>query len=184
MIIHSGLLKKTKINLPRSCFGVRPTSSKIRESVFNILDAFIEDSVFFDLFCGSGAMGIQAISLGAYRSIFIDNNRNLINNIRKYLNKHGYIHKAEFNISDALKFLNAFKSSLSSKFSIAYIDPPYDYGHWPLLLSILDDFKFPFDLVSIESDKNLKDYIEKLKIFDMYKYKKYSEKQIYILRKK
>ena len=85
MRVISGIYKSRKLtgyNMP----NIRPTMDKVKESIFAMLNLYINDSVFLDLFGGTGAIGIEAISNGAKESYIIDNDKNSINVINKNIN--------------------------------------------------------------------------------------------------
>lgn len=102
--------------------GVRPTSDMVRESLFNILRDRIKDAKVLDLFCGTGAIGIEALSRGAKHVTFNDNNAKSLDCLNKNL--------ASLNITDgysvSLRDGLAFLQSTTEKFDIIYLDPPYD----------------------------------------------------------
>lgn len=99
---------------------IRPTTDKIKESVFNILQFNIADKTVLDLFAGSGALGIEAISRGAKKVIFIDNDSKSIGLINKNLSNIDFL--GEIIKSDALRAIYGFRQ----KFDIVFIDPPYN----------------------------------------------------------
>lgn len=125
------LLKSPKTPL------TRPTLAVLRKAVFDILHTKIADAVFLDLFAGSGAMGIEALSRGASHAAFVDNNpislRCLKENIHLLqLEKKSSIFPCSY--KQALKQL----SKKAMQFDIAYIDPPYDLSlKTPILQEIL-----------------------------------------------
>ena len=100
---------------------IRPTSDKARESLFNILQNRIYDAEFLDLFCGTGAMGIEALSRGAKTVTFNDADRNSLNLLRKNLDKLGVDEEYQIKNYDALAFLK----SAPGKYDIIFVDPPY-----------------------------------------------------------
>jgi len=129
------LLKSPKTPL------TRPTLAVLRKAVFDILHNKIEDALFLDLFAGSGAMGIEALSRGASHATFVDNNsvatRCLKENIQLLqLEKHCSI--LPYSYKQALKQL--VKKEL--QFDIAYIDPPYELS---LKTTILQEIFALFD---------------------------------------
>lgn len=125
------LLKSPKNQL------TRPTLAVLRKAVFDILQAQVEGSVFLDLFAGSGAMGIEALSRGASHATFVDNNpvslRCLKENIHLLqLEQQSSIFSC--NYKQALKRL----LKKQAHFDIAYIDPPYELSlKTPTLQEIL-----------------------------------------------
>ena len=102
----------------------RPTTDRIKETLFNMLSFEVEGSSFLDLFAGSGAIGIEALSRGADRAVFVENNRKALTCIRENL-AHTKLEKdAELLGRDALSAI----SHLNLKgvpFDIIFMDPPY-----------------------------------------------------------
>src|SRR5262245_7387424 len=102
--------------------GIRPTSDKLRETIFNILGQSVEGATFLDGCAGTGAVGLEAISRGAAEVYFIDQSRKATRIIRDNLEsleiKDGF-KVIEMDLSKAL-------DTLSTRFDIAFIDPPYD----------------------------------------------------------
>ncbi|MBO5947314.1 16S rRNA (guanine(966)-N(2))-methyltransferase RsmD [bacterium] len=121
MIITGGKYRSRKLISPAEKI-VKPTLSKVRESVFNILYSRIDfkDKTFLDLFAGSGIMGFEAISRGFSTLIAIDNNANNITLLKKNASSLGI--DGKFIKYDALKYLKAPKD----KVDVIFIDPPYD----------------------------------------------------------
>lgn len=105
----------------------RPTSSRLRESLFDICQNYIEGAFFLDLFAGSGAMGFEALSRGAARVVFVENDPMSIRCIKNNID--------QFNVKEKCVLLTgdvfiALKKQLAGKvFDIIYADPPYgEYG--------------------------------------------------------
>ena len=125
MKIISGRLKGRSIKINKGS-SFRPTLSRIREDLFNllkhskILNINIEDTVFFDLFCGSGSIGIEALSRGAKKVIFNDIDNLNIQSVKNFLIKTELDNYEIYN-NDA--FIN--KGLISKEANIVYIDPPY-----------------------------------------------------------
>ncbi len=99
----------------------RPTSDKVKEALFSIIQFEIIDGKFLDLFAGSGQMGIEALSRGAEKAVFVETSRQALECVKKNLEHTGYEDKAEAIYSDAALFL----SSCREKFDVIFIDPPY-----------------------------------------------------------
>lgn len=102
--------------------ATRPTQGMLRESVFNICQNEIQGARFLDLFAGSGAMGLEAISRGASHATFVESDRNAIASIRENI---AILQAASQTTLIPAKAEQALKR-LSSPFDIIYIDPPYD----------------------------------------------------------
>lgn len=123
MHILGGALKRQKIQTPKGT-STRPTASRMREAVFNLCQFFTEGSCFLDLYAGSGAMGIEAMSRGAKSSLFIENDRHAIRCIRENLNRlklEKNTHLIPKDVLASLKILSKQKKI----FDIIWADPPY-----------------------------------------------------------
>jgi 16S rRNA (guanine(966)-N(2))-methyltransferase RsmD len=102
--------------------GIRPTSDKLRETVFNILGARVQGSTFLDACAGMGAIGIEAISRGASEVVFVDQSRKACRIIRENLQSlevEAGFKVLEMDLSKALGIIDA-------SFDLAYVDPPYE----------------------------------------------------------
>ena len=97
----------------------RPTPDRLRETLFNILTARIDGAVFLDAYAGTGAVGIEALSRGAARAIFIERNRVAVNVIRENLALLGLTDRSEVFTSKALRVLERVTAD------IVFLDPPY-----------------------------------------------------------
>ena len=99
--------------------GVRPTPDRLRQTLFNILAARIQGRVFADVYAGTGAVGIEAISRGAARAIFFEHNRAAANVIRENLRALKIEDRAEIRQGKASSLLTSLRAD------IVFIDPPY-----------------------------------------------------------
>lgn len=120
MRVISGSARGTKISSIESEL-TRPTLDRVKESLFNIIQGRIKDSVVLDLFAGSGALGIEALSRGAKRAYFCDKNSQAINMIKQNLEKTRFMDKSIVINKDFKKCLN----DINEKLDIIFIDPPY-----------------------------------------------------------
>ena len=103
--------------------GVRPTSDKAREALFNILAPDLPGAFFLDMFCGTGAVGLEAMSRGAGKVVFNDLSRESLRILRRnlaMLGEEAEVHNLDF---------RALAGSLRERFDIIYIDPPYKSGY-------------------------------------------------------
>jgi 16S rRNA (guanine966-N2)-methyltransferase len=106
--------------------ALRPTSDRLRETLFNVLAPYIEGSLFLDLFAGTGAIGIEALSRGASESVFIENHSPAVALIKKNLESLRIKSGATVLPVDALRGLATLASHRSAaKFNIVFLDPPY-----------------------------------------------------------
>ena len=103
--------------------NTRPTLDRVRESLFNIIQFDVPNSVFVDLFSGSGAVGLEAISRGAKKSIFCDKSRDAINIIKKNIDK---THCKEQTNVYQISYEELLQNKINEKIDIIYIDPPYE----------------------------------------------------------
>ena len=102
--------------------NVRPTLDRVKESVFNMIAFDIPDSLVLDLFSGSGALGIESLSRGAYHCTFVDNSFNSISVTKANLQSTHLDSLSEVVNSDSINFLD----KCDKKFDIIFIDPPYE----------------------------------------------------------
>ncbi len=100
--------------------NTRPTPDRLRETLFNVLAPRIPDSIFMDVYAGTGAIGIEALSRGARRAIFIENNRAAVEVIRENLAALGLASRAEVFTGKAPTVLERARAD------IAFLDPPYE----------------------------------------------------------
>lgn len=99
----------------------RPTSEKVREAVFNILGPPPDDTVVLDVFAGSGALGLEALSRGAARAVFVEQARPAAAFLRRNIDELGVADRSEIVVSDALAFLRR----KADRFRWVFVDPPY-----------------------------------------------------------
>lgn len=123
MRIVGGSLKSRRLCEFKGDF-IRPTSDSARESLFNILRDRTEGSSFLDLYCGTGAVGIEAYSRGAETVVFNDVSKESLAVLRKNLERLGIADRVQVKNTDA----RAFIESCARKFDIIFMDPPYDFG--------------------------------------------------------
>lgn len=102
--------------------AVRPTTDKVKESVFNVIQFDVAGANFLDLFAGSGQIGIEALSRGARQATFVDENRAAISVIKKNLIATDFMARATVVNADSVLFLKKQRERL---FDIAFLDPPY-----------------------------------------------------------
>lgn len=122
MRIISGTARGTKLYTLEGQ-TTRPTLDRVKESLFNIIQNKIQNSIFLDLFSGSGAIGLEAASRGAKKTILCDKSKEAITVIKKNIEKTHLSKKVElYNLDYEL----LLKTKIKEKIDIIYIDPPYD----------------------------------------------------------
>jgi 16S rRNA (guanine966-N2)-methyltransferase len=132
---------------------VRPTSDRVREAIFDILFSLggVDGLMVADLFAGSGALGIEAISRGAASVTFVDRSAEALGAIRDNLSSVG-LGQAERDGDACLVRAEAtsWASSTASRFDLVLCDPPYDFDQWGSLVASL-----PADLAILESSTEI-----------------------------
>lgn len=126
--IISGMFKGIKIKVfPQD--GMRPTSCRAKEALFNVIQFDLKDKVFIDLFAGTGQIGIEALSRGVLKCYFVEKSKKtakiLTHNIEKIVNLY-HISNFEITLSDVKKFLKNFKNKADILFADAPFDSPVD----------------------------------------------------------
>ncbi len=118
---------------------VRPTTDKVKEALFSIIQFEIEGRKVLDLFAGSGQLGIEALSRGASSAVFVDLSRQAVEVIKKNLEATGFTKNAVVLNTDSI----AFATTRAESYDIAFLDPPYGKGllqkALPLVASIMNE---------------------------------------------
>ena len=136
MRVIAGKYRSRRLKTPNS-LGVRPTSDRLRETLFNILGPSITDSLFVDLYAGTGAIGIEAISRGAREVFFIDRDPGSISLVRQNLESLQICNGVEVITAEAEGGLD----KLAARHLIAdfiFLDPPYNDEGCMEVLGYLD----------------------------------------------
>lgn len=157
--------------------GTRPTMDRVKESLFGMIQNNIKDSIVLDLFAGSGSLGIEAISNGALKCYFVDNNIELINIIKKNV----------VNISEGINIIkNDYKGALIDlknkglKFDIIFLDPPYKMNLINDCLNKISEYKLLNEngIIVCEYENE----VISTDSFELIKEKKYGTKNIRIYK--
>ncbi len=122
--IVAGALRGSRIDVA-DAEGLRPTSDRVRETLFNWLSPMLAGSRCLDLFAGSGALGIEAISRGAAECVFVERDRNLAKNLGETLQRLKIGNARVVNV-DALDWLG----SAAQPFDLVFLDPPFAGNLW------------------------------------------------------
>ena len=157
---------------------VRPTLDRVKEALFNMLSQSILDSVFLDLYSGFGGIGIEALSRGAKKVDFVEENRKFSSIIERNLEKTNLINYGEIHCEDVYDFLQ----KVSGQYDIIFMDPPYKKGYVKKTVSIILENKIlkPGGLIVIETASDEK--IDLSRNFQMIRERKYGSSQIYIYK--
>jgi len=126
MRVIGGIARGSRLAAPRG-MATRPTADRVKEAVFNILGSRVPEASFLDLFAGSGAMGIEALSRGAACAVFVESAGQAVKTLRQNLERTGLAEGARVLNTDYIKAIHLLTAENIS-FSLAYIDPPYHQG--------------------------------------------------------
>jgi len=182
MRIIGGEYRSRLIKMPKDG-DVRPTQDKVRQAIFNILGDISGVSVL-DLFAGSGAFGLEALSRGARRAVFIENNPKCVSAIKENLQSLA-IPQDRYNVVNA-NVLNTFSllEKGAERYDLVFMDPPYYKDIAKKCLICLDscDILAQFAFIVVERFKSdmLDDDLKKLLL---YKEKRYGDTMISIFKK-
>ncbi len=172
MRVIAGTARSLPLKTPEG-MDTRPTTDRIKETLFNILQPYLMDCVFIDLFSGSGGIGIEALSRGAKHAYFIENDKNAFTCIQSNVVFTRLEEKATILKQDVFSALSMIHEKEAD---IIFLDPPYEKGYERKVLAILaekpyvtentwiiveaklwEDFSFASDLgFEIEREKKYK----------------------------
>lgn len=178
MKITGGTFKGRSIKTIKSN-DVRPTSSKVRESIFNMIQLDITDSVMSDLFSGSGLMGIEALSRGAKKVVFTEKNPKTYKLLKENLSNFDC--EYDLFLTDAIKALDKFERQ---SFDLFFVDPPYKQGLYETVLEKIKENNLLKTggkiILEHKSDDDFSEIIEKYG-FEIIKQKKYGDTVVVIV---
>ena len=115
--------------------NLRPTPDRVRETVFNWLAPMIHGARCLDLFAGSGALGLEALSRGAAFTTFVDSHKKVTSVLKEHLNLLDINNKAEVLQMDGMKFL----SGEAQKYDLVFLDPPYHLDFMQKVVPLVED---------------------------------------------
>ncbi|HOJ16504.1 MAG TPA: 16S rRNA (guanine(966)-N(2))-methyltransferase RsmD [Caldisericia bacterium] len=186
MQITSGGSRGKKLSFSES-LHIRPTSDKVRSAIFNIVRLNIKGSKFLDLFAGTGAVGIQALSEGAEFSYFVEENWKCVNIIRKNIKELDFTEKAKIVKEKVEKFLSDSNGKdILKNFDFIFLDPPYNLtdNEYEFIIQKLSFYIGRGTTVIVEhSSKRLSSDFFLQFGFSDYKFKKYGDTALSILYK-
>lgn len=166
--------------------ATRPTTDRIKETLFNMLQPYMADCRFLDLFAGSGAIGIEALSRGADFCVFVEQKRKTADCIYENLRHTGLEGQASVIISDAVSAVKQLAGTSEGKFPFdcVFMDPPYNKGLEMEVLKVLRTTSLidEYTLIIIEASLETKwDAVSDLG-FTVAKQKKYKTNQHVFLK--
>lgn len=169
--VISGSARGLKLNTPGD-ERVRPTTDRVKESMFNIVQDWVYDSQVLDLFAGSGALGIEALSRGASQAVFCDNSLDSIKIIKSNIEKARVADRSQIVSGDFKRCLRDMGAKNQS-FDMIFVDPPYYKGLFEEVLDTIRACKIlkKDGIVIVEHDA--KRPIGQVEGLEVYKEKKY-----------
>ena len=169
--VISGSARGLKLNTPGDD-RVRPTTDRVKESMFNIIQDGVYDSQVLDLFAGSGALGIEALSRGASQAVFCDNSLDSIKIIKSNIEKARVVDRSQIVSGDFKRCLRDMEAKNQS-FDMIFVDPPYYEGLFEEVLDTIRSCKIlkKDGIVIVEHDA--KRPIGQVEGLEVYKEKKY-----------
>ena len=158
--------------------GVRPTLDRVRENVFNIIAPNVRDSVFLDLFSGSGAIGFEALSRGAKEVVFSDKSKEVVEHLKLNAKMLG----------ESVTIINSdYKLTLSrlggKRFDIVYLDPPYEFDESEVLYELSKSKILDTETLVIYEHNSEKPFENKENLFTVTDERKYGIATLTFLRK-
>lgn len=184
MRVISGTARSLKLDTVDS-MDTRPTTDRIKETLFNMINVLIPDCRFLDLFAGSGAIGIEALSRGAACAYFVENNRRAVACIERNLSFTNLSESAVVYKRDAVGIIDLLENN-RLVFDIIFMDPPYGkLLEKKVLLRLSDSSIVDFDTaIIVESDIDTEfDYLYDAG-FEVYKSKVYKTNKHTFIRRR
>ncbi len=135
MRVVGGELRGGKLHTFRG-EGIRPTADRVRESIFNIIRTHVSKATVLDLFAGTGALGIEALSRGAVYAVFVDSSSDAVSLVTRNIKKFSLEDRSKIFRRDITKNLNHIRTP-GPRFNLVFMDPPYNAGFIDRTLSIL-----------------------------------------------
>ena len=169
MRVISGRLRGKRLEMLK-VDAVRPTTDKVKESIFNVIQFDVMGASFLDLFAGSGQIGIEALSRGTQKVTFVDESKRAIDVVRRNLASTKLLERAEVVQNEAISFLRQTRE----RFDIAFLDPPYKTGILQKALDLVADVMSERGIIICEhsAEEILPTNIKKFSVSKSYKYGK------------
>lgn len=145
--------------------ATRPTTDRIKETLFNILQSEVPDARFLDLFSGSGGVGIEALSRGSKECVFVENGREAIRCIKTNLEHTKLADKAQVMAMDVMQALRRLEQ-LSRPFDIIFMDPPYRKEFEAKVIPFLLDSSLVKEGTLIIAETSLDTDVSYMEMFD------------------
>jgi 16S rRNA (guanine966-N2)-methyltransferase len=149
--IIGGRWRRRVLRFP-DALGLRPTPDRVRETLFNWLGQDLDGLACLDLFAGSGALGLEAMSRGAREVTLVEQSAPVVRALREQLRQLGpEAASARVEHADALQFAARCRTA-GRRFDVVFLDPPYRQGWWPRLAPLVDGLLAAGGLLYVESE--------------------------------
>ena len=151
MRVIAGTARRLLLKTPEG-MDTRPTTDRIKETLFNMLMPYLPGAVFLDLFSGSGGIGIEAISRGAKKAYFVENSQKAVNCITENIEHTHFEEQAVILKQDVFA---ALRGSIRDDIDVIFMDPPYNQQYEKKVLEILKDSSYVTEdtLIVVEASK-------------------------------
>jgi len=171
MRVVAGKYGGRRLSTPKNNM-IRPTSDKVRQAIFNSLKSrsVVEDAIVLDTFCGSGALGVEALSQGATHCTFIDKNNSALKLAKENIEMVGAQNDSDFILFDSTKL--KMRADKYQEASLVFLDPPYNKDMLEPTISALisGDWLMPSCFFVIETGKSEEVIHDKLEMISIKKY--------------
>jgi 16S rRNA (guanine966-N2)-methyltransferase len=174
MRIIAGQRRGHKFDGPKPSADMRPTSDLVRESLFNIVGGLVAGRVVVDLFAGTGAIGLEALSRGAERAIFIEKDRDNVGLIHRNIATLRYQDRTQVRLGDAYRWARTCRPPDDRPLAV-FLDPPYrEYEVRrrrvnQLLASLVDQLPAG-SLIALEAGRGLEEVLPEFETWDIRRY--------------
>lgn len=172
MRVISGIARGTKLNSIDN-ISTRPTLDRVKEPLFSIIQSYLQESNVLDLFAGSGALGIEALSRGANHCTFCDKSYESVKMLKQNLQKTKLEDKGTIFVQDYKKCL---KNLIGKKYDIIFIDPPYKLDIAVDSIKLILEYKIlsKDGIIILETDEEERELSKientELEVYDVRKY--------------
>ena len=178
MRVISGSARGLKLSSPEG-INTRPTLDRVKEALFSMLQAYVIDAVVLDLFSGSGALGLECLSRGAQKAVFVDNSQEAVLCIKSNISSAKLADKSLVVKGDFYDYLK----SCNEKFDLIFLDPPYSKNLYMTALNLICQKKLLNEdgFIILEWDSEI-GFQNENSSFEVHKEKRYGRVGITVLK--
>lgn len=177
MRVISGSARGRKLIAPPG-LDTRPTTDRVKESIFNIISPYLPAKAVLDLFSGSGALGVEALSRGSHHAVFVESDKSAFDITRRNIELARVADRADVILSDFLAYL----SRSAGQFDIIFLDPPYNTGMLTDAIEKIAENNLLSEGGIIVAESEYMGEEPNDKHFDIIKRAKYGKTTVFVLR--